>query len=151
MPQSLTAVYLHLVFSTKNRVAYLRDTQLREEMHAYLGGVSNNLGVPALLIGGTDDHVHALCRLGRSITLADWVKELKRASSLWIKKRASDRHDFAWQSGYGMFSVSASNIEAVKTYIADQVVHHRKQTFQEEFRLLLKKHGITWDERYLWE
>jgi len=85
MPQSLTAVYLHLVFSTKNRVAYLRDTQLREEMHAYLGGVSNNLGVPALLIGGTDDHVHALCRLGRSITLADWVKELKRASSLWIK------------------------------------------------------------------
>lgn len=85
MPQSLTAVYLHLVFSTKNRVAYLRDNQIREEMQAYLGGVSNKLGAPVLLIGGMDDHVHALCRLGRSITLADWVKELKRTSSLWIK------------------------------------------------------------------
>ena len=151
MPQSLTAVYLHLVFSTTNRIPYLRDQQIRDEMHAYLGGVSNKLGAPALLIGGTDDHVHALCRLGRALTLADWVKELKRASSLWIKKHTADQQEFAWQSGYGMFSVSASNIEAVKTYIGHQVEHHRKQTFQEEFRLLLKKHGITWDERYLWE
>ena len=150
MAQSLTAVYLHLVFSTKDRAAYLGDAALRGEMHAYLGGISDKLDAPVLLIGGTEDHVHALCRFGRSITLSDWVKELKRASSLWIKKRAPDLHDFAWQSGYGIFSVSPSNIDSVKRYIAGQAEHHRKRTFQDEFRLLMKKHGIPWDERYVW-
>ena len=150
MAQSLSAVYLHLVFSTRNRVPYLSDTTLRGEMHAYLGGISNTLDCPVLLIGGTEDHVHVLCHFGRSITLADWVKEIKRASTLWIKKRAPELREFAWQSGYGIFSVSPSNIDAVKTYIAGQAEHHKKQTFQDEFRLLMKKHGITWDERYVW-
>jgi len=151
MSQALSAVYLHLVFSTKNRVAYLRDEAVHAEMCAYLGGVSSKLGVSPLLIGGTADHIHAFCRFGRSITLADWVKEMKRASSIWVKKRAPELHEFAWQTGYGVFSVSASNVEAVKTYIMGQKEHHKKLTFQEEYRLLLEKHGVEWDERYVWE
>ena len=151
MAQALSAVYLHLVFSTKKRIAYLNDDQVHAEMCAYLGGVSNKLGVLPLLIGGTAEHIHALCRFGRSIALADWVKEMKRASSIWVKKRASELYDFAWQSGYGVFSVSASNIESVKVYISDQKEHHKKLTFQEEYRMLLQKHGVEWDERYVWE
>ena len=151
MAQALSAVYLHLVFSTKKRIAYLNDDQVHAEMCAYLGGVSNKLGVSTLLIGGTADHIHALCRFGRSITIADWVKEMKRASSIWVKTRAPELHDFAWQSGYGVFSVSVSNIESVKTYIMEQKEHHKKLTFQEEYRLLLQKHGVEWDERYVWE
>jgi len=103
------------------------------------------------LIGGTADHIHALCRFGRSITLADWVKEMKRTSSIWVKTRAPELDEFAWQSGYGVFSVSVSNVESVKTYISDQKEHHKKLTFQEEYRLLLQKHGVEWDERYVWE
>jgi putative transposase len=87
MAQALSAVYLHLVFSTKKRVAYLTDDKIHAEMCAYLGGVSNKLGVALLLIGGTEDHIHALCRWGRSITMADWAKEMKRTSSIWVKKR----------------------------------------------------------------
>ena len=151
MAQALSAVYLHLVFSTKKRVAYLTDDQIHAEMCAYLGGVSNKLGVAPLLIGGTEDHIHALCRWGRSITMADWAKEMKRTSSIWVKKRVPELYDFAWQSGYGVFSVSVSNIESVKTYIKDQKEHHKKLTFQEEYRLLLQKHGIEWDERFVWE
>ena len=151
MAQALSSVYLHLVFSTKNRIAYLNDDQVHAEMCAYLGGISNKLDVAPLLIGGTADHIHMLCRLGRSITLADWVKELKRTSSIWVKKHAPALHDFAWQSGYGVFSVSASNMELVKQYILDQKTHHKKLTFQEEYRLLLQKHGVEWDERYVWK
>ena len=151
MAQALSAVYLHLVFSTKKRIAYLNDDQVHADMCAYLGGVSNKLGVLPLLMVGAADHIHALCRFGRSIALADWVKEMKRASSIWVKKRAPELYDFAWQSGYGVFSVSASNIESVKVYISDQKEHHKKLTFQEEYRMLLQKHGVEWDERYVWE
>ncbi len=151
MAQALSSVYLHLVFSTKKRRTYLKDDRVRADMCSYLGGVSKQLGVAPLLIGGGVDHIHALCRFGRSITLADWVKEVKRASSVWVKKHAPELHDFAWQSGYGVFSVSVSNIETVKSYIKEQGEHHKKLTFQEEYRLLLKKHGIEWDEQYVWE
>jgi putative transposase len=98
-----------------------------------------------------EDHVHLLARHGRTISQADWVKELKRTSSLWIKERDPATTDFAWQSGYGVFSVSASNLEGVRDYIARQAEHHRKWSFQDEFRALLKKHGETWDERYVWD
>ena len=151
MPQSFSAVYLHLVFSTKNRIPFLQSNEIRAEMHAYLGEVSNQIGAPSLLVGGTEDHIHALCRLGRSLPFAELVKELKRVSSLWVKKSAPDLSDFSWQSGYGIFSVSPSNIDAVRAYIAAQEEHHRSLTFQEEFRLILKKHGIEWDERYVWD
>ena len=103
MPQSLSAVYLHLVFSTKERRAFLKDQVLRSECHAYLGGISKKLECPLILAGGVEDHVHLLARQSRSITQADWVKELKRASSLWIKERDPAAREFAWQAGYGVF------------------------------------------------
>ena len=151
MPQSLSVVHIHLVFSTKNRVPFLRDANLRTEMHAYLGGVSANLDCPPTLVGGMEDHVHLLCRLGRTISQADWVKEVKRISSTWIKEREPQMRDFAWQAGYGAFSVSASSVPKVRAYIARQEEHHRKVSFQEEYRAFLRKHGTEWDERYVWD
>ena len=151
MPQSLSAVYLHAVFSTKERRTFLDDTALRTEFHAYLGGISKQLDCPPLVVGGVADHVHLLARFGRTITQADWIKELKRVSSTWVKERDPRSQDYAWQAGYGVFSVSASRLDAVRDYIIGQEVHHRKSTFQDEFRALLRKHGVEWDERYVWD
>ena len=151
MPQSQSAVYLHLVFSTKERRPFLKDQVLRSECHAYLGGVSKKLECPVILAGGVEDHVHLLARQSRTITQADWVKKLKRASSLWIKDRDPAAKEFAWQAGYGFFSVSFSHLEKVTEYIARQEEHHRVRSFQDEFRAMLAKHRIEWDEKYLWD
>jgi REP element-mobilizing transposase RayT len=150
MPQSLSAVYIHLVFSTKERRPLLRDIAIRSAVHSYLGGISKQLGCAPIITGGIEDHVHLLARMGRTITQAEWVKELKRVSNLWIKKQYSIR-DFEWQGGYADFSVSASNLEQVKTYIQNQQEHHRRLNFQDELRSLLKKHQINWDEKYAWD
>jgi len=151
MPQSLSAVYLHLVFSTKERRPFLRDKTVRDSLHACLGGVSKSLDCPPLIVGGVEDHVHLLCRFARTITQAEWVKELKRVSNGWLKEHGRDYADFEWQGGYADFSVSQSNLEQVKQYIASQEEHHRKTTFQDEFRTLLRKHDIEFDERYVWD
>ena len=151
MPQSLSCVRIHLVFSTKNRQPFLRDPAIREEMHAYLGGVSGRLDCPPLIVGGADDHVHLLCFLGRTISQADWVKEVKRVSSTWVKKRDPALTTFAWQNGYGTFSVSASATEKTRDYIARQAEHHCKQSFQDEYRSFLRKYELEWDERYVWD
>ena len=151
MPQSLAAVYLHAVFSTKERHRFLGEPSLRIEMHAYLGGISKRLNCPAIITGGTDDHIHQLIRFSRTITQAEWIKEVKRASSLWIKQREPRLGNFAWQAGYGMFSVSPADLYVVRQYIASQEGHHRKVTFQDEFRLLLKHNELEWDERYVWD
>jgi REP element-mobilizing transposase RayT len=151
MPQSLSAVYIHLVFSTKDRRPLLRDKTTRDALHAYLGGVSKQLDCPPLLVGGVEDHIHLLARFGRTITQAEWVKELKRVSNLWLKERGRDYADFEWQGGYAGFSVSQSNLEQVKQYIAGQEEHHRKIGFQDELRALLRKHDMEWDEKYVWD
>ena len=151
MPQSHSAVFLHLIFSTKNREPWLRDAELRAELHAYLGGVSKNLDCPPIAVGGVADHVHLLARFGRGVSQSEWVKELKRVSSRWIKEREPKMAKFAWQSGYGVFSVSPSNLDAVERYIETQEEHHRKTTFQEEYRAFLRKHRVDWDERYAWD
>ena len=151
MPQSLSAVYLHLVFSTKDRRPFLQDAALRMEMHAYLAATSAQLNCPAIIVGGVEDHVHLLARLGRTITQAEWVKELKRVSSTWVKTRDMRQNEFAWQAGYGVFSVSTSNVEATREYVATQEERHRQWTFQDEFRSLMRKHGIEWDERHVWD
>ena len=151
MPQSLSAVYIHLVFSTKERRPFLRDKTVRDSLHAYMGGVSKTLECPPLIVGGVEDHVHLLCRFGRTITQAEWVKELKRVSNGWLKAQGRDYADFEWQGGYADFSVSQSNLEQVKQYIASQEEHHRKVTFQDELRTLLHKHEIEFDERYVWD
>jgi putative transposase len=151
MPQSLSAVYIHLVFSTKARRAYLRDKETRETLHRYLGGVSKELECPPLRVGGVEDHVHLVSRFGRTITQGEWVKELKRVSNLWLKSRNDDYDTFEWQRGYGAFSVSKSDLDRVIAYIANQEEHHRHVTFQDEFRALLREHGVEWDERYVWD
>jgi putative transposase len=151
MPQSLSAVYIHLVFSTKDRRPFLRDTKVREQAHAQLGEISKRLDCPPLLVGGVEDHVHILARFGRTITQADWAKELKRVSNDWLKKQGCEYADFQWQGGYSDFSVSQSNLERVIKYIANQDEHHRKMSFQDELRTLLRKHDTEWNEQYVWD
>ena len=150
MPQSLSAVYIHLVFSTKERRPFLKDETIRASLHSQLGGISKTLRCAPIINGGVEDHVHLLARLGRTITQAEWVKELKRVSNLWLKEKDSIR-DFEWQSGHADFSVSASNLEKVKKYVLKQHEHHHKIGFQDELRALLRHHEVEWDERYIWE
>ncbi len=151
MPQSLANLLVHLVFSTKDRRVLMHNHDLRDEMHRYLAGVSARLDCPAVTVGGTEDHVHLLGRQSRSVTLADWVKELKRVSSLWAKTRDPQWSVFQWQAGYGAFSVSQSQSSRVQRYIASQEERHRRLSFQDELRRLLKKHGVEFDEQYIWD
>jgi len=151
MPQSLAQIYLHIVFSTKDRRPFLSDRTLREEMHRVLGDLCNKLNCPVLCVGGTSDHVHILCRLGKTMSPAGLVKELKRESSIWVKTRAAALADFYWQAGYGAFSVSPAHVGILREYIANQEEHHRAESFQDEFRRQLTKYGIEWDEHYVWD
>lgn len=120
-------------------------------MHEYLGGASNALGCKPVIVGGVEDHVHVFAHIARTISVSDWIKEMKRVSSIWIKSVDSSAEKFQWQAGYGVFSVSLSNMEKVKEYIAAQEAHHKKLSFQDELRQLLRKHNIEWDERYIWD
>src|SRR5882724_6001636 len=140
MPQSLAQIYLHIVFSTKDRRPFLQDTSLRDEVHRYLGGACKGLDCPVLRVGGVADHVHILCRLGRTITVANLVKELKRDSSQWVKTKAPTLADFYWQNGYGAFSVSPGHVGPLREYVGNQEEHHHTETFQEEYRRLLTKY-----------
>ena len=151
MPQSLVQLYTHLVFSTKHRKPFLKDDTLRGNLHAYLAGTCKNLESPSLIVGGVEDHVHILCRLSKTISVAVLIRELKRESSKWVKLESSRLTMFQWQNGYGAFSVSPSHVEALKRYIANQAEHHKTETFQDEFRRLCRKYGIEIDERYVWD
>ena len=151
MSQSLAKILVHTVFSTKDRRPFLRDRTLRDELHRYLGGILNHLECQPIIVGGVEDHVHALCALARTCQPAEVVKEMKRGSSLWIKQAHRGQEDFAWQSGYGMFSIGHSQLEQVRAYILDQEKHHLKLSFQDEFRLLLKRYAVEYDERYVWD
>jgi putative transposase len=151
MPQSLAKILVHAVFSTKDRRPFLRDVPVREELHRYLGGILTQLECQPILAGGVEDHVHLLCALSRTMDAASMIKEIKRGSSLWIKTKGHDLDDFAWQNGYGVFSIGFSQIESVRKYIAGQEEHHRKISFQDEFRELLRRYEIAFDERYVWD
>ncbi len=151
MAQSLGKVLIHIVFSTKLRYPYLADKSIRDQMHAYLGGTCKALGCPVLTVGGAADHVHILCLLARTHPIASIVGDLKRASSKWIKTKGKVVANFAWQNGYGVFSVGQSEVERVKAYIAGQEEHHRIKTSKEEYRLFLEEHDIPYDERYVWD
>jgi putative transposase len=148
MPQSFSSLHVHVVFSTKDRTPLLRP-ELASRLHPYLGGIARELACPAVAIGGMPDHVHMLVDLSRERTVADVVRTIKTNSSRWMHQELGERR-FAWQTGHGAFAVSRSNLEDVKRYIADQPEHHRIRTFQEEFRMLLERHGVEFDERYLW-
>ena len=151
MPQSLSHIYLHVTFSTKDRRPFLRDKKHREPLHAYLAGGCRNQSSPSLLVGGLEDHVHVLCRLSKTLSVADLVRELKRESSKRVKELSPHLRDFRWQRGYGAFSVSPSHLAALKKYIAGQEAHHARESFQDEFRRVCRKYGITIDERYVWD
>ena len=120
------------------------------DLHGYIVGILKNLECPSIQTGGVEDHVHVLFCLNRTVTQAQVVEEVKKASSKWMKDK-SGCEGFAWQAGYGAFSVSESNVETVKAYIQNQEEHHRKVTFQDEYRKFLEKHQVEWDERYVWD
>ena len=151
MPQSLANVLLHIVFSTKHRTPFLKSKAIREELNAYMVGTLRKIDCPSLIVNCVEDHLHCLCQLSRTITIAKLVEEMKSSSSAWVKKQSTDLKDFYWQAGYGAFSVSQSNVETVKAYIANQEEHHQRIGFQDEFRQFLHRHGIEWDERYVWD
>jgi putative transposase len=151
MPQSLARIVVHVVFSTKHRVPFLKSPELRARLHAYMAGVLQSIGCEPILLNGVEDHVHILCNLSRTITIAGLVEEVKKGSSKWMKEQVASCSDFYWQGGYGAFSVSQSNVDQVQDYVAAQEEHHRKATFQDEFRALCRKHGVELDERYVWD
>jgi REP element-mobilizing transposase RayT len=151
MPQSLAQIYIHIIFSTKERQPFLWDDAFRKATHAYLAGICKQQESPAVVIGGVADHVHILSRLGRTIDLATLVREIKRDSSKWIQENEPKLRGFHWQAGYGVFSISPSHVNALTRYIENQEEHHRVVTFQEEFRRICKKYGVEIDERYAWD
>ena len=151
MSQSHSQIYLHIVFSTKSRAPYLKDKAFRDLVHAYLAGICKNKECSALIIGGVEDHVHILCRFSKNIALKDFLRDLKRDSSSWIKLEKPSLENFHWQGGYGAFSISPGHVDGLREYIADQENHHRTESFQDEFRRLCKKYGVEIDERYVWD
>ncbi|MDY0169290.1 MAG: transposase [Thermoguttaceae bacterium] len=152
MPQSLAKVIVHIIYSTKHRKPWLHDPRIRSELYAYNATVlRNDVDSPAILINGVEDHIHILCRLSRTFAVMDVIKVSKTETTKWLKRQGQNLSDFQWQAGYGAFSVSASNVEQVKRYIAQQEEHHKRMSFQDEFRELCRRHGLEIDERYVWD
>lgn len=150
MPQSLSNLVIHVIFSTKNRERLL-DASVRPNLFSYLATVARNADCECYRVGGVEDHVHLAIRLSRSISVSKLISTLKTASSQWLKIQAPELANFSWQSGYGVFSVSPSDLELLQSYIDRQEEHHQKKTFQDEFRAFLTKYEIAYDERYVWD
>ena len=150
MSRTYTHLLTHLVFSTKGRVRLIAP-EVKAELHAYLGGLARELKGKPYSVNGTDDHVHMLISLPPATSISDAVRFIKSNSSGWIHEKWPCRRSFAWQLGYGAFSVSKSSVHEVIQYIHDQEEHHRKVTFQQELVAFLKKHEIDYDPRYIWD
>lgn len=150
MPQSLSRILIHLVFNTKNRER-VRTPAIQTELHPYLAGTLDNIQCPSLQVGGVEDHVHLLFGLSRTRTVAEVVETVKTSSSKWIKTNDVRLIGFHWQSGYGAFSVSQSDADTVVGYIRNQAQHHERMTFQDEYRRLLERYQVAFDERYAWD
>ncbi len=150
MPQSLSRLLVHLVFSTENRAQVLTPV-ISAELYPYLAVVLRDNDCPSLRVGGVTGHVHVLFGLSRTHSLAKVVEILKTSSSKWIKTKGPEYADFHWQGGYGAFSVSLSDAAAVIHYIASQAEHHQRMGFQDEFRRILERYQVPYDERYVWD
>ncbi len=150
MAQSLAKIYLHIIFSTKNRGDFIK-TEIETELYRYIAGILKNLECTAIKIGGTSNHIHILNTFSRTITISKILELVKKDSSKWIKTKGNDFNKFYWQNGYGVFSVSQSRVNKVKTYIESQKEHHKKKMFKEEYREFLKEYNIEYDERYVWD
>lgn len=149
MAQTLVSLLVHIVFSTKNR-ANLITPEIEPDLYQYMAGTLRGLNSPCLKIGGTPNHVHLLVSQSKNIALAFMMEELKKSSSKWIKKRDRSFRSFTWQDGYGAFTIGQSNVAALEKYIERQKIHHRKHSFKDELRGLLKKYQVKYDERYIW-
>lgn len=150
MGQSLAKNYIHIIFSTKHRMPLIKEP-VQTDLYKYIGGICNNMECYPLKIGGYTDHVHILCLLSKKIALMKLLEETKSHSSKWMKTKGDALKQFYWQDGYGAFSVSPAQVDIVKAYIENQAEHHRKKTFQEEYRSFLNKYNVEYDERYVWD
>jgi REP element-mobilizing transposase RayT len=150
MPQSLSKIYAHITFSTKNRYPFINN-EIEQELWAYLGGICKTLECSPIRVGGHLDHVHICCLLSKKITQIKLLEEIKKESSKWIKTKGKQYEKFYWQNGYAIFSVNPSETEAVVGYIENQHEHHKRLTFQDELLAFLKKYNVEYDERYLWD
>lgn len=150
MAQSLVKNYIHIVFSTKNRQPLILPS-VESELYSYLGGICKNLECQPIMIGGYLDHVHVLCLLSKKLALIKLLEEMKSHSSKWMKTKDDRLKEFYWQNGYGAFSVNPTEVDVAIAYIQHQHEHHRKKTFQEEYRAFLEKYKIEYDERYVWD
>lgn len=148
MPQSLAKVYIHIVFTTKTGFPFIAES-VRSELQAYIIGTLSNMGIFTYEIYANPDHIHILCTLPRTLTMANLVSKVKTSSSKWIKTKGI--HDFDWQDGYGIFSVSSSKVATVENYIRKQPEHHKKSNYKDELRQFFKEYEIEYDERYVWD
>jgi putative transposase len=149
MPHSYSNILTHVIYSTKNRRPFI-DAALEARLFPYLGGIVRELGGKLYVINGVGDHVHLLAELPPTIAVAEAIGKIKGSSTYWIHQSFPEQSGFAWQRGYAAFSVSKSKVAAVARYIERQKEHHKKQSFQDEFLELLRRHGISIDEKYLW-
>lgn len=150
MGQTLVKNYIHIVFSTKHRQPLIHPP-VEEELHHYIGGICNQLDCQVIKVGGYVDHIHILCMLSKKVSLSKLVEEIKSHSSKWIKTKGGHYQRFYWQNGFGAFSVNPSEVERVIRYITNQHEHHRKRAFQKEFRRMMDRLGMEYDERFVWD
>lgn len=148
MSQSLSKIYLHCVFSTKYRQPFIKDS-FRQSLYGYIIGILSNLHSYTEIVGAYKDHIHILCTLPRTMTIADLMSKVKASSSKWLKEQGVA--NFSWQNGYGVFSVSESLVPVVKKYIQNQDEHHKKTTFQDEYRKFLRSYDVKFDEKFVWD
>ncbi len=148
MPQSLANILIHVIWSTKERRPLISD-DVRVGLHGYMAGILKNIESPALVINSVADHVHVLCQLSKNVAACKLVEEVKKSSSKWMKEQGV--LDFAWQNGYGVFSVSQSNVDDVRKYVERQAEHHKKRNFKAEFREFCERYNVAIDERYVWD
>jgi putative transposase len=150
MPQSLHALNVHIVFATKCRRPFLHS-EIRPNLWAYMAGILRNLECHSVAIGGIEDHVHIACNLTKKHAPMKVIETVKKDSSKWLKTQSPSLQGFHWQDGYGLFSVSPAHVGALLKYVANQEEHHRRETFQNEFVRILRKYGVAYDERYVWD
>lgn len=150
MPQSLSSILIHLIFSTKNREPLI-TLEIEPQLYPYMATVFRTMKSPSLAINGTQDHLHILFSLARTLTVAALVEEVKTETSKWIKTKGREFRNFHWQNGYGAFSIGQSSVPALKRYIAAQKEHHKLISFQDEYRKIMKQYGVSYDERYVWD
>ena len=149
MSHTYTNLLVHVIFSTKNRESLIK-AQLRPDLHAYIGGIVRELKGTAIIVGGTENHIHMLARLPSTSSIADVVRIVKANTSKWLHEKWPEEWRFGWQTGYAALTVSESNSDAVRTYIAEQENHHKKISFEDEFIAFLRKNAIPYDPRYVW-